>query len=215
MREPRATTPIASPGCSRDVKVIDMNKDGDITKTQLFPELRIDKWSETPWRLASSDDESRLPLRAELNDYLRHNADFPAARLAPYRTQLQNRWALPWSPLIVVFIAAPLGIVYSRRGILGSVSLARSPSSSASSSRTASAWRSARARRCRPISPHGRPSYSSSSSAASCSGCARRTATSASRKSSASRNLTATCNRTGNQEPLARLHSHGAGVRRG
>lgn len=107
-----------------DVKVIDMNKDGDITKTQLFPELRIDKWSETPWRLASSTMNPDYLSVPELNDYLRHNADFPAARLAPYRTQLQNRWALPWSPLIVVFIAAPLGIVYSRRGILGSVSLA-------------------------------------------------------------------------------------------
>jgi LPS export ABC transporter permease LptG len=107
-----------------DVKVIDMNKDGEITKTQLFPELRIENWSETPWRLASSTMNPDYLSVPELNDYLRHNADFPAARLAPYRTQLQNRWALPWSSLIVVLIAAPLGIVYSRRGILGSVSLA-------------------------------------------------------------------------------------------
>ena len=107
-----------------DVKVIDMNKDGDITKTQILKELRINDWSESPWRLASSTMNPDYLSVPELHDYLHYNADFPSARLAPYRTQLQNRWALPWSPLIVVFIAAPLGIVYSRRGILGSVSLA-------------------------------------------------------------------------------------------
>jgi LPS export ABC transporter permease LptG len=107
-----------------DVKIIDMNRDGDITKTQILPELRISDWSETPWRLASSTMNPDYLSVPELHDYLAHNSDFPSARLAPYRTQLLNRWALPWSPLLVVFIAAPLGIVYSRRGILGSVSLA-------------------------------------------------------------------------------------------
>jgi lipopolysaccharide export system permease protein len=34
---------------------------------------------------------------------------------------LQYRLALPWTCLVVVFIAAPLGIGYSRRGILSSV----------------------------------------------------------------------------------------------
>ena len=60
----------------------------------------------------------------ELEDYLEFNKDFPEVRLAPYRTQLHYRWALPWVCLLVVFIAAPLGIVYSRRGILGGVATA-------------------------------------------------------------------------------------------
>ena len=60
----------------------------------------------------------------ELKEYLVFNKDFPELRLAPYRTQLQYRWALPWVCLLVVFIAAPLGIVFSRRGILGGVATA-------------------------------------------------------------------------------------------
>lgn len=44
--------------------------------------------------------------------------------LAPYRTNLYDRWAFPWSCLVLVFIAAPLGIVYNRRGVLGGVTAA-------------------------------------------------------------------------------------------
>ena len=61
---------------------------------------------------------------SELEDYLDYNKDFPQLRLAPYRTQLHYRWALPWVCLLVIFIAAPMGIVYSRRGILGGVAAA-------------------------------------------------------------------------------------------
>ena len=41
--------------------------------------------------------------------------------VAPLRTNLQYRLALPWTCLVVVCIAAPLGIGYSRRGVLASV----------------------------------------------------------------------------------------------
>jgi lipopolysaccharide export LptBFGC system permease protein LptF len=60
----------------------------------------------------------------ELQEYLRFNADFPKTLLAPFRTQLQYRWALPWTCLVVTIMAAPLGIGFSRRGILASVAVA-------------------------------------------------------------------------------------------
>jgi lipopolysaccharide export LptBFGC system permease protein LptF len=60
----------------------------------------------------------------ELRDYLKYNSHFTAMRLAPYRTQLDYRWALPWSCFVAVLIAGPLGIVYSRRGIMGSITMA-------------------------------------------------------------------------------------------
>ncbi|MBV9618681.1 MAG: LptF/LptG family permease, partial [Verrucomicrobia bacterium] len=60
----------------------------------------------------------------ELRDYLHFNSDFPIALLAPFRTHLQYRIALPWTCLVVVCIAAPLGIGYSRRGVLASVASA-------------------------------------------------------------------------------------------
>jgi len=52
------------------------------------------------------------------------NSDFPDKRLAPYRTHQNFRWALPLICVVVVFLAAPMGIVYSRRGILGGVAMA-------------------------------------------------------------------------------------------
>ncbi len=105
-------------------KIIDMNKEGDITKTQLFDELEVKDWTETPWRIGSSTMNPDYLSVPELRDYLKYNADFPPARLAPYRTQLENRWAVPWTALVVILLAAPMGIVYSRRGILGGVALA-------------------------------------------------------------------------------------------
>ncbi|MGH8048672.1 MAG: LptF/LptG family permease [Chthoniobacterales bacterium] len=108
-----------------DVKIIDTDKEGNILRPpELHKELEIKNWSETPWRIGSSMENADYLSVPELNDYLKYNADFPAIRLAPFRTQLENRWAVPWSAIIVVFLAAPMGIVYSRRGILGGVAMA-------------------------------------------------------------------------------------------
>jgi LPS export ABC transporter permease LptG len=81
----------------------------------------IHDWSETPYRIASSRIDPEGLGVAELREYLAANADFPAAQLAPFRTSLLYRWALPFTCLAVVFIAAPLGIVFSRRAVLASV----------------------------------------------------------------------------------------------
>ena len=45
-------------------------------------------------------------------------------RADPFRTQLQYRWALPWTCFVVAIMATPLGIGFSRRGILASVAAA-------------------------------------------------------------------------------------------
>ena len=105
-------------------KYVEINKDGRITKSELYDELEIPGWRETPWRIASSVMNPDYLSVPELKDYLVFNRDFPEVRLAPYRTQLHYRWALPWVCLLVVFIASPLGIVYNRRGILGGVAAA-------------------------------------------------------------------------------------------
>ena len=97
---------------------------GGETRKEMFDVKKIEGWRETPWRIASSVMNPDYLSVPELKDYLAYNHDFPEARLAPYRTQLQYRYALPWVALLVVFLAAPLGIVYSRRGILGGVALA-------------------------------------------------------------------------------------------
>ncbi len=103
--------------------IVDFNSEGDIANTDYFPTaLRtIASWTETPWRILSSHLEAQTLTVPLLRNYLRFNGDFPEAQLAPFRTYLWHRLALPWSCLVVVFIAAPLGIVYSRRGVLAGV----------------------------------------------------------------------------------------------
>jgi lipopolysaccharide export LptBFGC system permease protein LptF len=80
--------------------------------------LKIKDWSETPWRIFSTDLEAENLSVPELRDYLRFNSDFSESQLAAYKTYYYYRWAVAASCLVVVFIAVPLGIVYSRRGVL-------------------------------------------------------------------------------------------------
>ncbi len=105
-------------------KVVDYDATGNILKSIFPPSLVIKDWSETPFRLASANVRADALSVPELRDYLNFNSDFPPVLLAPFATHLQYRLALPWSCLVVVFIAAPLGIGFSRRGILSSVATA-------------------------------------------------------------------------------------------
>jgi lipopolysaccharide export system permease protein len=97
---------------------------GNITKEEFRPTLTLEHWSETPFRLSSANVQAEALSVPELSEYLHFNSDFPATLLAPFRTHLQYRLALPWTCLVVVCIAAPLGIGYSRRGVLSSVAAA-------------------------------------------------------------------------------------------
>jgi lipopolysaccharide export system permease protein len=106
--------------------IADFDTAGDITTTDYFLEgsRTIADWTETPWRIASSQlDASSLSI-SELHSYLDYNSDFPDAQLAPYRTNLADRYAWPLTCFVVVLIAAPLGIVFNRRGVLGGVATA-------------------------------------------------------------------------------------------
>jgi LPS export ABC transporter permease LptG len=106
------------------VKVVHYDEAGNITDEKILPSLKIEHWSETPFRLGSANAHAEYLSLPELRQYLHFNSDFPPTLLAPFRTHLQYRLALPWTCLVVVFIAAPLGIGYSRRGVLGSVAAA-------------------------------------------------------------------------------------------
>jgi len=108
----------------QNVKVVHYDQAGNILDEQIYPSLKIEHWSETPFRLGSANERAEFLSLPELREYLRFNADFPHTLLAPFRTHLQYRLALPWTCLVVVCIAAPLGIGYSRRGVLSSVAAA-------------------------------------------------------------------------------------------
>ena len=105
-------------------RVVHFNAAGDVT-AQSYPATQVvTGWSETPWRIASALLEADKLSVPELHQYLRLNADFTASQLAPFRTYLDYRWGLPWRCLIVVLLAAPLGIVYQRRSVVTGVATA-------------------------------------------------------------------------------------------
>jgi lipopolysaccharide export LptBFGC system permease protein LptF len=107
-----------------NVRLAHYDAAGNITKEEFLPSLKIEHWSETPFRLGSANEQAEFLSLPELHEYLHYNADFPPTLLAPFRTHLQYRLALPWTCLVVVCIAAPLGVGYSRRGVLSSVAAA-------------------------------------------------------------------------------------------
>ena len=106
------------------MKIVQYDAAGNITHEELLPTLAIPGWTETPYRLSSANVRAEFLGVPELREYLRFNSDFPQTLLAPFHTQLQYRLALPWTCLVVVFMAAPLGIGFSRRGILAGVAIA-------------------------------------------------------------------------------------------
>jgi len=109
----------------QQTKVVDYDEAGNITNTVPYIEsLVITDWSETPFRLSSANVRAEHLSVPELRDYLQFNADFPVTLLAPFATHLEYRLALPWTCLVVTLVAAPLGVGYSRRGILSSVAAA-------------------------------------------------------------------------------------------
>lgn len=107
-----------------NLRAISYDEAGNVIDTRDLNSLVISEWSETPFRLMSANVRAEYLSVPELRDYLTYNSDFPPTLLAPFATHLDYRLALPWTCLIVTLIAAPLGIGYSRRGILASVAAA-------------------------------------------------------------------------------------------
>ena len=106
------------------VKVVHYDATGNITKAAVSESLMMADWSETPFRLSSANVRAEYLSVPELRDYLNFNSDFPETLLAPFATHLQYRLALPWTCLVIAFIATSLGVGYSRRGVLSSVAAA-------------------------------------------------------------------------------------------
>jgi lipopolysaccharide export LptBFGC system permease protein LptF len=107
-----------------DARIVRYDPAGNILSEQIEPTLIIRHWSETPYRLRSANMRAELMSLPELNDYLNFNSDFPETLLAPFRTHFHYRVALPWTCFVIALIAAPLGVGFSRRGVLASVAIA-------------------------------------------------------------------------------------------
>jgi lipopolysaccharide export system permease protein len=98
--------------------------DGNVVSQARFDVRMLSNWRETPWKIYSGSlvpEQLGIP---GLAFHMQTNSDQPAKLLAPFKTHWHYRWALPWSCLGITLIAAPLGIVFSRQGVMGSVAAA-------------------------------------------------------------------------------------------
>lgn len=105
--------------------VMDFNKDLTLKSLRFEEKFPIaESWRETPGSILSDRLNPEYLGVPELLAYLRTNQSLPARSLAKYEAALHWRFALPFRCFLLVLIAAPLGIVSSRRGLLGGVSTA-------------------------------------------------------------------------------------------
>lgn len=81
-------------------------------------------WQETPWQLIKPGLPATDLGIPDLNSWLRSNRHIEWADKLPYLTQWHHRWAQPFVCLVTTLLAAPLGIVFSRRGATGGIALA-------------------------------------------------------------------------------------------
>ena len=106
-------------------QVTDFDAKGEPIRAHSFPKnFPVKKWNETPWRIVSAGIKPEFLGLPQIGAYLRAYHDAPSAKLAPFRTHWQHRLALPFACLAVCLFGAPLGIVYSRRGLVGSATAA-------------------------------------------------------------------------------------------
>lgn len=105
-------------------KRLDFAADGSIEREDDKREIVITGWSETPKEIAGSNMKASTMGTEELRDYLEFNKGLAESQLAPYRTHLHFRRAVPWMCFAVALIAAPMAVVFNRRGMLGSVTAA-------------------------------------------------------------------------------------------
>ena len=81
-------------------------------------------WPETPWQLIKPGLNAPYLGIPDLDSWLTQNKHNPWAAKLPFITQWHYRWAQPWICLAIILLAAPLGIVFSRRGTAGGIALA-------------------------------------------------------------------------------------------
>ncbi len=86
-------------------------------------------WPETPWQIIRPGLEAGFLGVPDLNGWIDNHRHLPPEQrnrhaAAPYLTQWHNRWALPFSCLVTVLLAAPLSVHFSRRATGGGIFLA-------------------------------------------------------------------------------------------
>ncbi len=84
----------------------------------------IATYPETPWQIVKPGLKQEFLGIPELKSWLKEYEHVEWAPRRSYLTQWYYRWAQPWICLVVVLLAAPLGIVFTRRGTAGGIAIA-------------------------------------------------------------------------------------------
>lgn len=101
----------------------------DLTKTPMPVATKLDKpmvtnWQETPWQIIKPGLKPPYLGIPGLNSWLANHQDHPLSDKHSYLTHWHYRFAQPFICLITILLAAPLGIVFTRRGIGGGIAVA-------------------------------------------------------------------------------------------
>jgi lipopolysaccharide export LptBFGC system permease protein LptF len=81
-------------------------------------------WKETPWQIINPGLKAPFLGIPGLKSWLANHTDNPLSDKRSYQTHLYYRYAQPFICLIIILLAAPLGIVLNRRGTSGGVAIA-------------------------------------------------------------------------------------------
>ncbi len=84
----------------------------------------VTDWQETPWQIINPGLKAPYLGIPGLKSWLMNHHDNPLSDKRAYRTHLYYRYAQPFICLIIILLAAPLGIVLNRRGVGGGVAVA-------------------------------------------------------------------------------------------
>src|SRR4029077_4073759 len=102
-------------------RIVQFDTSGNLIAERYPPEEVITGWSETPARIAAATLQAQHLSVDELRTYVTENADGTSAQLAPFRTHLHYRFAVPCACFLLVMVAAPLSMGYARRGVIAGV----------------------------------------------------------------------------------------------
>lgn len=84
----------------------------------------VTDWKETPWQIINPALKPPYLGIPGLKSWLANHHDNPLSDKRSYQTHLYYRYAQPFICLIIILLAAPLGIVLNRRGVGGGVAIA-------------------------------------------------------------------------------------------
>ncbi len=107
----------------RGTNFVDLSSRPVPTKLEA-PDPFYTDWRESPWQIIKPGLKEENMGIPDLNSWLKENEGLEWADTLPYLTQWHYRWSQPVICLVIIMLATPLGVVFTRRGLGGGVAVA-------------------------------------------------------------------------------------------